>query len=192
MMPLMPAGVEITTKNAEIVRQGLENFNAEVVKIGRMRLRRIANEMRKQIVMPPPPYTGGWKAYGIHRQEQQQAVYLQWKKKGFPEHYERSGRYESAWRIVKNDSGYTIIGGENLPKPPVAAMARNSPSSYLVFVGGDVNGVGQYWMHEGRWALIADVVMNARTLVPTEIQKEVGIVAKRLGFAWSPPQGRPK
>jgi hypothetical protein len=163
--------------NATVVRQGLETLSDEILKVGRLRLYRIAAEARKKITKQPRRFTGKWEPSSF-----QQLKYLHFAaSKGLIEiPYKRTGAYRRSWKIIKTEDGYVLRGGGEW----IGGTGMRTGFPAAVAVGGDMQGEGQSYMHQGRWALIADVVAQAQRNAPEEVRKELGIAAKRLGYKW--------
>ncbi len=80
--------------------------------------------------------------------------------------YQRTGTLASGWMIVSNSNGYTI--------------RNNTP--YTEHVSGNAYGLEQAWMHQGRHPLFRDVTEEETGKLPAEIEKEITMVARRLGL----------
>ena len=80
--------------------------------------------------------------------------------------YIRTGTLGGGWMIVSNSNGYTI---------------RND-THYTKWVVGNAYGLEQAWMHVGRWQKLRDVTEEETGKLPAEIEKEITMVARRLGL----------
>lgn len=80
--------------------------------------------------------------------------------------YIRTGTLGGGWTITSNTNGYTI---------------RND-TPYTKRVVGNAYGLEQAWMHQGRWNLQRDVTEEEVQKLPDEIEKEISMVARRLGL----------
>lgn len=50
---------------------------------------------------------------------------------------------------------------------------------YTRYVVGDSYGLGQAWMHQGRWQLFRDEVDKEVSTLPTEVERAIVVVARR-------------
>jgi hypothetical protein len=85
--------------------------------------------------------------------------------------YIRTYTLRDGWEIQTQSKGYTV---------------RND-TPYTPYVVGDAFGGKQAWMHEStdqgkRWSLFRDVTEEEVAKLPDEIEKEISMVARRLGL----------
>jgi len=82
--------------------------------------------------------------------------------------YQRTGELAGGYVIIPTSSGY---------------MIRNSVG-HTVFVVGNAYGLEQAWMHAkpGRHKLLRDVNEEEVEKLPPEIEKEISMVARRVGL----------
>ena len=86
--------------------------------------------------------------------------------------YERSFRLKRGWKIIPiGADGYRI---EN--------RARFRGRAYTKYVIGMASGLGQAWMHVGRWKLFRNVVDAEGSKLPRDIAKHIRIAARKKGF----------
>lgn len=152
---------QITVKvKTELVRQGLEDLNAEIPQVGRRRIRTVMDRIKRRMEeYPPEP---------AHRMKTAHHSILGTiiTKTG------RTGLMGRSWRINQLSTGYTL---EN--------TAQRKGRAYSGYVVGDAYGTGQAWMHQGRWNLFRDVVDEEVEKLPDEIGDEIMMVARRDGLA---------
>ena len=82
--------------------------------------------------------------------------------------YQRTGQLASGYTITPTTNGYRI--------------SNNTP--YTQHVVGNAYGLEQAWMHArpGRHKLLRDVQEEEVEKLPPEIEKEISMVARRLGL----------
>lgn len=170
-------GIEVKVVNGEAVRQGLEDLSGEFIKVGRLRLFRIAQRMRKQIIKPPGRFKGRFEAA-----TDEQANYIMWAARtgeiSIP--YKRKRKYAKSWTIDRTEDGYDLVGQGYWLKG--TGMRVGYPPG--MYIGGDIEGKNQSWVHQGRWALVADVVSQGLDEVPEELWKDLAVTAKNRGYRW--------
>jgi hypothetical protein len=159
----------------DLVRQGLESLFAEVPKIGRRRIRTLLNRIQKAMKKPgeKPTYPIKWDSV------KQRIAYFAsdgftLKGKRPPGYvnshipYVRTGKYNAGWRVEKfGETGYTL--------------RNNSPHGK--YIGGGADGSGQSRIHGGRWTLLRDATEEEITKLPSEVVKEILLVARSKGYA---------
>ena len=84
--------------------------------------------------------------------------------------YVRTGNLGASWRVDRLDDGYRI---SNFARGPKGRL-------YTRYVVGDAYGLGQAWMHRGRWQLFRDVADAEIEKLPAEVVKEIDMVARRV------------
>lgn len=80
--------------------------------------------------------------------------------------YKRTGRYGRDNQVIE-----TEMGGR---------LEFNAP--YTTYVGGNAEGQGQAWMHEGRWRVIADEVDAEAQNMVNEIEADLSDVIRQEGM----------
>jgi hypothetical protein len=80
--------------------------------------------------------------------------------------YVRTGMLGGGWGIVAQTNGYTL----------------KNDTPYTKYVVGNAYGIEQAWMHVGRWQKLRDVTEDETGKLPAEIEKEIVLVARRLGL----------
>lgn len=83
--------------------------------------------------------------------------------------YVRTGNLGASWRVERTEDGYTIRND-----------ARRKGRRYARYVVGDAYGLGQAWMHAGRWPVFRNVVEAEIDKMPQEIANEIDLVARRV------------
>lgn len=157
--------VSITAKvvNAEIVRQGLENFGAEVPKVGRQRLYLTMLRIKTRLSKAPPKSSGpvNWDS------PKQRRAYFATDGfyGGIP--YRRRGTYERAWIIQRVDDGYKLFND--------FLMA--------VHITGDIYGRGQSRIHADRWPMFKTVSFEEMRDLPDELFADVEKAKKKSGLS---------
>lgn len=156
--------ISVTT-NAPLVRQGLENLTAELPKIGRRRIRTMMERVKRKMQAYPPEPAG----QSVSSSHPVLGTIFH----GAAGRYRRTGRLGQSWVIedAGSGSGYKISND-----------ASNRGRRYGHYVVGDAYGTGQAWMHQGRWQKLRDVVDEEVAKLPPEVEKEINMVARRVGL----------
>jgi len=76
--------------------------------------------------------------------------------------YRRTGRLANSWRAVRLTNGATILN-----------QASFKGREYARFVVGDAKGVGQAWMHKGRWWKARDIIDEQLPAMRAELKAEL-------------------
>lgn len=149
--------------NGVLVRNGLQNFDAEIVRVSRLVIYRATQRIQKRMKTP-----GTKPSYPIHWDSaRQRRAYFASKGFGRGIPYRRTGRYPSGWKIVqKGSTGYTVINDSRTAK----------------HIGGDAYGQRQSRIHAGRWPVFRDVAEEEIRNLPEEIGQEIMMVARRNGL----------
>lgn len=158
----MPA-IALQVENAEIVRSGLENLEAEIPLVGRKQLRDTLNRALKRMRKPgsKPTHPIQWDS-----PKQRKAFFAtDGFGRGIPTR--RTNEYVKAWTIISTENGYALVNA--LPQ------AR--------FIGGGPFGGGQSRIHQDRWELLREVFVEETENLTEEVQEQLRIVAKTRGFA---------
>lgn len=86
--------------------------------------------------------------------------------------YERTFKLKRGWKVVPIGlEGYRI---EN--------RARFRGRGYTKYVVGLASGLGQAWMHVGRWMLFRNVVDAEGARLPRDIARHIRISARKKGL----------
>jgi hypothetical protein len=145
----------------ELVRQGAENLKAEIPQVGRRQIRTRMERIRRRM-QAYPPERAGQSVSSSHPilGTTYKAV-----------RYRRTGRLGRSWTIERNgDKGYILRNDARDPR---------TGTRYPRFVVGDAYGLGQAWMHKGRWQLLRDVVDEEVATLPSAVEREIVMVARR-------------
>lgn len=157
--------LSIQIKNATLVRQGLENLKKEIPAIGAQRIYTVM--LRAQAILKR---AGKRIAYPVHwDSEKQRRAFFATKGfgKGIP--YQRTGQYNAGWRIRRN------------PRPARATEGYSliNEVPHAKHVGGNAYGEMQSRIHRGRWARVRDVVEQSTRGLREDVERHVGMVARR-------------
>lgn len=157
----MPA-IEIST-NATLVAQSYQDLTDEIPKVGRLQLYRTMQRIQKRMRRPGKKSTRPvrWAS------KKQRMAYFASEGFGRGIPTVRTGEYVRGWQMIKLENGYGI---QNL-----TPQAR--------FIGGGPFGGGQSRIHQDRWELFREVVVQETEQLPQEVQDEIQILVKRKGFA---------
>ncbi len=86
--------------------------------------------------------------------------------------YVRTFKLKRGWKIQgAGPTGYKLIN-----------RARFKGRSYVKFVVGDSSGMGQAWMHKGRWPIFGNVVEKEVRKLPIEIHRALKLSGKKLNL----------
>lgn len=155
---------QITVKvvGADIVRQGLQDLEAQIPKIGRKGIYDMMVRVRSRLAQKPrrPSYPINWDS----EKQRRYVLALLRRKDNLP--YKPTGRYESNWKIIKRERGYMLENN--------APMAR--------YLSGDYTGAGQSNIHAGRRLVFMDVVDEEIKGLDEEIDRSISYYgrSKRL------------
>jgi hypothetical protein len=151
----------ITLRRGELVRQGIENLDAEIPQIGRRRIRTALERVKRRM-----------QAYARERSGQSMVVsHATLGKVYVAVRYRRTGRLGRSWTIDKaGDSGYVIKNNARDPR---------TGKAYGHYVVGNAYGTGQAWMHKNRWQVLRDVVDEEVAALPRPVEAEIEMVARR-------------
>jgi hypothetical protein len=159
----MPIQLQIKTVGAKLVRQGLEDFDKAIPEIGRLRIYRRLQAVRRKLSQKPRPIFGGkvdWDS-----KKQRKFVMAKLRKQGL-EFYIPTGRYEANWEIVKHENGYSI----------------ENDAPFAKYASGDFRGESQSHIHEGRRPLMARVVEDEIQNLPEEIDGAISYYGRGHGL----------
>lgn len=150
--------ISIST-NAPLVRQGLENLNAELPKIGRRRIYNMMLKIRSDLRRPGAPVT-----YPVRwDSEKQRRAFFATDGFGRGIPTVRTGAYNAGYMIVRTDRGYRL----------------ENRLAYAKYVGGSAYGTQQSRIHGGRWKLMRDIVDEHIETLPEEVAREIDLVSRR-------------
>jgi hypothetical protein len=149
--------------HGELVRQGLENFDEEIPKVGRQRIYLRMLRIKTRLSQPArkPGYPIQWDS------EKQKRAYFATDGfgKGIP--YQRDGGTERAWDLQSLEDGYRL--------------ANESQGAFFVF--GDLyKRKSQSRIHAGRWPETKVVTFEELAALPEEIQADIEAAKKRSGL----------
>lgn len=142
-----------------MVRQGLENLAGDLPRVGRRRMRTMADRVVRIMQVYPPEPSRRTKV------EWHPVLGKIYTKTG------RTGLLFRSWFIREQPKGY-MIGND----------AARRGRQYAKYVVGNAYGTGQAWMHVGRWKVFRDVLDAEVAKLPQEITKEIIMVARREGL----------
>lgn len=80
--------------------------------------------------------------------------------------YRRTGRYGASSRVVETATG--------------ARLEIAAP--YAVYVGGDSEGRGQVWFHQGRWPVIREAVEEEVEPLTRQLDRDVQQTVEAVGL----------
>ena len=153
--------------NGVLVRNGLQNLDAEITKVSRLVIYRASQRIQQRMkkIGAKPSYPINWDSI------RQRRAYFASNGFGHGIPYRRSGRYPAGWKVVqKGTTGYTVI--------------NDSPAAK--FVGGNAYGQSQSRIHAGRWPVFRDEAEAELKNLPEEIGREILMVARRNGLTAAP------
>lgn len=165
--------------NAKVVAMSLEDTFGGFKTIGRRRLYYAALNTRTLITKYPSRWPGKPKA----NLERRQINYLYFLIGRGWAHlpYIRTNRYKRSWKITRTPDGYILKGGGEW----IGRTGMYVGAPYARFVGGDIYGRGQYWMHAGRWMEVGTAIDLVINVLPREVRKDLRVTAQRRGFDWT-------
>lgn len=158
----MPVQLTVKTTGADLVRQGLEDLEREIPRIGKRRIYNMMLRVRTRLRTPAPrpSYPINWDS------EKQRRAYFATNGFGRGIPYRRNGRYEGGWDIVPTETGYRLENKWD--------KAR--------YVSGYHDGSGQSAIHAGRWPLFQEVVEEEIQELPEDIEQYITYYGRGLGF----------
>jgi hypothetical protein len=154
---------QITIKvDGQVVRKGLQDLSAEIPKVGRLQLYYSALRIRSRMAAPgaKPSYPINWVSI------RQKKAFFATDGFGGGIPHRRTEAYQRGFEIVKLDNGYRLI--------------NNMPGAQ--YVGGNAYGQGQSQIHTGRWPFFRDIVDEETAHLAEDVQEQINIVARRMGF----------
>lgn len=154
--------LKIRARNADIVRMGLEDFTAEVPKIGRQRIYNMMREAKSILSTPGSPitYPVSWDS-----EKQKRFVIAMLRERGnLP--YNRTGRLPAGWKIEKAGEGYLM----------------SNPYDEAVYIYGNYEGARQSRIHRGRHPVMQDVLETQIQGLPSEIEQAITYYGRSKGL----------
>ena len=138
----MADGVLIVVEdNAEVVRQGLQNLARDIPQVGLLGIFRAAQRALTRLHNTsgsPSEHPVKWDS-----ERQRKAFFASdGFSGGIPT--QRTGQTMRDWQLVRLDNGYSLYNADDAAS----------------HVYGDINGKGQSSIHEGRWPLLNDIVIE--------------------------------
>ena len=158
----MPVGMHINVKGDEQVINGLRKLGVQIIPLTHREIKKNLEELKKAVSKPGsrPTYPINWDS------EKQRRAFFATGGFGGGIPYVRTGRYENAWHIVRNASGYTL----------------ENPSDASIYISGDENARGQSRIHQGRWPLWALLVDQHLADTNKDAERAIQQEAHKLGF----------
>lgn len=155
--------LKVRTRNAELVRQGLEDFTREIPLIGRRRIYESMLAVRTRLRKPGTRivYPVNWDS-----ERQRRFVIAMLRQRGnLP--YQRTNALPEAWEIERADDGYRLV----------------NKNDAAVYVYGNYEGDRQSNIHAGRWPVMQEEVEAAIQELPEEIEQNITYYAREKGLA---------
>jgi len=151
------------TFHGKLVRQGLENLDAEIPKVGRQRiyLRMLRIRTRMSAKAPKVRHPIDWDS-----EKQKRKVLALLREQGnLP--YKRTGKIQRGWELDQITDGYRL---------------RNRQDA-SIFVYGDLsNKKTQSNIHRGTWPLTKTVTYEELDQLPEEVSDDIERAKKRSGL----------
>lgn len=91
--------------------------------------------------------------------------------------YRRTGRYYASFKIT-DDAGKGMRGARYI----LSSNAYQKGRYYTRYVGGLADGTGQAKIHQGRWAIIRDVVLEQLQKLVQGIEFDIRDALRNLGI----------
>jgi hypothetical protein len=150
--------------NGVLVRHSLQNLSEEIPQVSRLVIyrlsQRIQQRMKKSGARPSHPIM--W----VSAKQRKAFFASDGFDGGIP--HRRTGRYVDAWKVIRIDEiGYRILNASKGAK----------------FIGGDAYGENQSPIHAGRWPLFRNEAEDELKSLPSDIAREISIVARRHGLS---------
>lgn len=148
---------------AKLVRQGLQNLMKETPLVGRSQIYKAMQRIQKRMKESgdKPKYPIQWDS------EKQRRAFFATDGFGGGIPHQRTGAYQSGMIIERLDNGYRFV----------------SSSPAAPFVGGDAFGLVHSEINKPQdWPILRDVVDEELEQLPSDIQAELQVVARRNGF----------
>jgi hypothetical protein len=165
----MPVRLQISVRNGELVRKDLEDLSdKDAPKVSAGRIFGRLEGARKRVTRYPPKFQG---PYPWVSDKQRRYVMMMIRRGVIKVPYERTFKYRDAWRIIKTERGYALVG-----------RAAQKGREYTKYVSGSAYGTNQARIHQGRWTPLRDAVEEAVSRLPKEIADDIVMVARRRGY----------
>lgn len=149
----MPIQLAVKTVGADLVRQGLQDLDREIPRIGRQTIYDALSHAKRILSTPGAPSRSPVQ-WDSDRQRRFVLGMLR-EQNNLP--YSRTGRMNSGWTMEKLDSGYRL---------------ENSNEN-AVYVYGNYEGARQSRIHQGRWPTMQEVIENAISGLPEAIEENL-------------------
>lgn len=149
--------------DGQLVRNGLQNLDAEIPKVSRLAIYRTSQRIQQRMkkIGAKPSYPIRWASV-----KQLKAFFASdGFRHGIP--YRRTGKYPSGWKVIqKGTTGYTVM----------------NDSESAQWIAGNAYGQRQSSIHAGRWPVFRDEADAEIKNLPAEIEREIVMVARRNGL----------
>lgn len=172
----MTVQITIKAQGIQIVPKRLQDFDADIPKVGAGLVYGRMVAAQKRITKYPPIIRGRSQPFKTDKQRR----FFFWALRNglITVPYQRTGTYGRAWRLTRNPSKGIKSDGYTL-----AARAVQSGRDYTALVGGNAGGGGQAKIHgDGGWALARDVIEEEAAKLPSEISGGLVLAARRRGL----------
>ena len=159
----MPVQMTVKTKDADLVRKGLQDLTAQVPRIARKDIYTKMTEVRKIMRTPgkKPTYPIQWDS------DKQRRFVLAMLRAANNLPYRRTDKLPSGWTIERaGENGYKLY----------------NPAPTAVYVYGNMQGERQSKIHENRWPVMQEVVDAAIVELPPEIESHISYYGRSKGF----------
>lgn len=152
----------VKTRNADIVRNGLEDLTAEIPKISRLRIYNTLRRAKSRLSTPAPrpTYPIDWDS------EKQRRAYFATDGFGGGIPHARTNAMPQGWKLERQENGYRF----------------ENQQAGAIWVYGDYQGIHQSRIHAGRHPLMMVVVEEELRTLPQEIEENIGYYARQKGF----------
>lgn len=154
--------LSVKATGAEVVRQGLQDLNAEIPRIGR---KGIYDKMRGVLTRLRQPGAPSTSPVNWDSEKQRRFVLAKLSAEdNLP--YRRTGHNPRAWELVPLPMGYRL----------------ENPQDAAVYIYGNFEGARQSKIHESRWPIMQELVEAAIEEMPSEIEQNISYYGRQKGF----------
>ena len=154
--------MSVKATGAEVVRQGLQDLNAEIPRIGR---KGIYDKMRGVLTRLRQPGAPSTSPVNWDSEKQRRFVLAKLSAEdNLP--YRRTGHIPRAWELVPLPLGYRLENSQDAS----------------VYLYGNYEGLRQSSIHEGRWPIFHDLVDAAIEDMPQDIESQISFYGRSKGF----------
>jgi len=165
----MPVQMTVKTYQAELVRKGLADLEAEIPKIARKDIYDMMREVRTILRKP-----GRKPTYPINWDSDKQRWFFIFSKGSFKRGYkgpwmapyQRTNDLPSGWQIERTGDGYRLY----------------NPADAAVYVYGNFEGARQSKIHQQRHPVVQEVVEARITQLPADIEEHISYYGREKGF----------